>query len=307
MMNKLKIPFILVIALLMLVACNPDCETYTNVASEVSPTFRLPGSEIMIKTNPVNFLENRDVFIQKRSSGESELERMSSFFVNNTGRVAQLPDEVTDTQTIFIEDDDCGGFIPLSSVNVRTEEWFASNLDFITPPPPTIVIPQITVTPPVNVVNAWFSPNDPNYCIWFAPDVEREANGDWKLDADGNPIETSILIPGDLDLLPPDPVTGRSSFELSASCPDRPSKSDLYHVNPVSGIVDKANNIIQIQIDRTSKGLGIEEFSGEFIEPGDLLEEYSIAAPCGSGKVQKQHFMILTSKKTGQQLLLFQN
>jgi hypothetical protein len=87
-------------------------------------------------------------------------------------------------------------------------------------------------------------------------------------------------------------------MELHCSDP-----TSIYHNNPVSGIIDQENNYISISIDRSSKGLGIENYWGTFISPDDLTE--SCHKACNDILKQRDHYMLLTSETTGQQMILF--
>ena len=169
-----------------------------------------------------------------------------------------------------------------------------NNPFFITPIPPLIILPSPPLAPPPAVVNAWFSPQNRDYCIWFVPTMDTLA--------DGTIIEYPALRPGSLDGGGP-PASG--SLELSANC-DGDAGNRLYHRNSVSGIVDREANLIRISIDRTSKGLGIEDFEGQFIDPNNMPdEEYYEGGACEANGSIKPNIMYLRSLQTGRQLILW--
>ena len=97
------------------------------------------------------------------------------------------------------------------------------------------------------------------------------------------------------------------SAELAVGCGGTAATDRFYHANPVSGIVDKANNYIRIRIDRTSKGLGIEEMEGQFINPSMLPPgtDYSTGGVCNADGSSKPNIMLLTSLQTGRQMILW--
>ena len=121
---------------------------------------------------------------------------------------------------------------------------------------------------------------------------------------DGTEVELPTLIPaGSPNGI--GPVNG--SAELAVGCGGTAAVDRLYHNNPVSGIVDKENNIIRISIDRTSKNLGVEEFVGQFINPENLPAgtDFNIGGRCSSNGESKPNIMFLTSLQTGRQMILF--
>ena len=122
------------------------------------------------------------------------------------------------------------------------------------------MIPTSLPSFPPSVANAWLSPQNTDYCVWlqFAKKTVFGSNPiEYVLDGNGNKIETNTIDPS-------------QSAELSVKellC--NSTANTLYHNNPVSGVVDRDNNFVHFWIDRTSKGLGVEEFIGEFIDIND--------------------------------------
>jgi hypothetical protein len=210
--------------------------------------------------------------------------------------VVQIPEETDSDIQFLVEDPDCGNLVPIGlSSQVVGATFFLDNPFFVTPAPPLIIIPSPPVAPPPAVVNAWFSPNNRDYCIWFNPTIIKE---------NGVDVELPTLIPaGSPNGIGP----ARGSVELAVGCSGTAAVDRLYHNNPVSGIVDKENNIIRISIDRTSKNLGIEEFVGQFINPDNLPPDtdFNIGGVCSSDGTSKPNIMFLTSLQTGRQMILF--
>ena len=291
-----------VIVLFLLQGCNPDCESLAsgNIFAP-SPPY-IEGSQILISSNPPSLIENRGISISARgASGGSEVMELDVEFEDVLGAaIVTLPQGISSNSSLLVDDPDCSGqLIPVgSSFDLVDADFFVDNPFFVTPTPPLIIIPIPAVTVPTNVVNAWFSPNNRDYCIWFNPVLLDTL-------ADGTIVEGSTLIPAGS----PNgvgPVNG--SVELAAGCSGELPRADrYYHNNPVSGFVDKENNLIRISIDRTSKGLDIEEFEGMFISPELVPEEYQFDGICSPGGDKEPFFMYLTSLKTGRQLILFRH
>ena len=102
------------------------------------------------------------------------------------------------------------------------------------------------------------------------------------------------------------PIRKAVRAELAVGCSNTgPADDRLYHANPVSGIIDKENNYIKIRIDRTLKGLGIEEMEGQFIDPDQLPAEYTEGGVCNGDGTSKPNIMLLTSLQTGRQMILW--
>ncbi len=292
-----------IIASIVLVslACNPECESFpaNNVIVPQGPY--QAGTELMIASNPSNFLEGRKILMSTGSPSSEVIELRSSFEETLGAAIVRIPEEVSNNATFLIDDPDCSGqFIPIgSTTNIVDETFFVDNPFFITPTPPLIIIPTIPPSPPPLVVDAWFSPNNRDYCIWFRPDLDEFGN------------EKSNLIPA-IAVSPTEITNGppNGSAELSANCTPMtsPSTDRLYHANPVSGFIDKENNFIKIQIDRTAKGLGVEEFVGQFVDPAQLPDpDYRMGGICSPdvAKSSQPNIMFLTSQQTGRQLILF--
>ena len=78
-----------------------------------------------------------------------------------------MPPGVTgENVNLRIQDIDCADFVS-SSLNVQPESFFIGNPDYIPPAPPLIIIPIPNPPLPPSINNAWISPNNTDYCIWF--------------------------------------------------------------------------------------------------------------------------------------------
>ena len=149
------------------------------------------------------------------------------------------------------------------------------------------------------VQNAWFSPQDPDYCIWFKffPSI----------DDDGN-IECEANLAPFTSCAPNDP--GQSTCESQFIDPSRSrefstsilngcdfGRGDNFHCSTVSGTIDTENNIINISIDRTHLNLGVENFTGQFIDIREAGFEQVRTFNCNDEEVlaERDYMMLLTS------------
>lgn len=299
----------LILLMIGLYSCNPDCESYTNVNSKITPQNRLPGEKMLVQTNPTDFLENRDLFIEQTRNGklviDEDTKLESEYMTELQGRVATLPANAEGNRNLYIEDRDCGGFIPLSSVNVVDQSFISDNPSlFITPPRANIIIPTIPTVSPTNITNTWFSPDNRDYCIWIVPEFIKQASGCY--------AEGKRLTPGNLATGPGTKNSG--SWELSVGLANGCfTDAKAYHGNPVTdGIIDTLTGYVSITIDRTGNGLPVETYEGTLldVESSGLSEDdvkLSTQLPCSPipGTVSAEKFIILTSTTTGHQILIF--
>lgn len=282
-------------------SCNPDCQSSPSTNVFVPPGPFEAGTELAISSSPANFIQGRKLLISVDGTLGSDIQELDSRFEEDLGAaIVQIPEELTTNATILMDDPDCSGnLIPLGDATSLVDgSFFVDNPFFITPTPPLIIIPAPPINPPPAIVNAWFSPNNRDYCIWFNPTLDTLANG--------TVVEYPALIPaGSKRGIGPK----KGSVELAVNCfgANDPADNRFYHDNPVSGIVDKENNFIHIFIDRTSKNLGIEEFNGKFINPEVLPEDYAIGGACQPDNKGRPNFMFLTSVQTGRQVILFRD
>ena len=149
----------------------------------------------------------------------------------------------------------------------------------------------------MNITNAWISPYDRSYCIWFVPELDENGN------------ELSILReykPGQDERDTAAGIFDKIGTREFIVCGDTPQRNPTAGVNPVSGIIDKETGMIQFAIDRTQHGLGIERFTGMFISDEQIPDtpEWRNGGACDNIGSERQDFMFVTSEKTGQQLLM---
>ena len=308
-----------------------ECASLAGVLANVTPSVRKALTEIKVTTTPANFLAERQLFIQRGNQSidvnNPIVSRYIADFGNGIGgRIAKIPSDASGNANILIEDEECGGFIPISSVRVADAAYISANPGlFVTPTPPTIIISPPNIAPPTNVVNTWFSPDNRDYCIWFLPELERVAEPDGLCFREG-----SNLLPGnDLNNLFAELGKGPSAFadpesvdfasigswELPASCPNPNGdiSPDFYTGNPVSGIINQETGYVNFVIDRSGKkdasgnSLGLEHYEGNIIQTNTLPEYAQNVSTmiCEDSGNKAGTIMLVTSKETGKQMILF--
>lgn len=250
-------------------SCNPDCDSVQGL--KLSTDLNPAGYEVLITANPISSLKGRRVYF-----GKAEVETK---FKNDVGLIVTVPEGISGITDLRVEDPDCVEFISMD-FNVVGGDFFQDNTNFIFPPAPEIVIPTIPSVFPPTIENAWLSPVNSDYCLWFGPFQSYTFMGE----------TTSTFI------------VAAGSFELSACG----NTNNYYHKNPFYGIVNYQTGEISITIDRSSKGLGTEEFTGEFIDMQNTAYGQPTLEVCGSAKEKAGHMIMLTSKTNGRQLLVQQ-
>jgi hypothetical protein len=284
---------ILVVIGFTVLTCSPNCENITGVTFDDYPY--LEEGEVLIKASNAGALQNKNVYFNEILVAQEDLE-----FRAGLGLIAKMPKGVTGTNvTLRIQDVDCSDFVS-SSLNVQPASFFANNPDFIVPAPPQIIIPIPNPPLPPSINNAWISPDNKDYCIWFAVTEVTPGSGNY------------IISPTNR----PDPITGqpKKTEELSVSrlvCQLPTEANGRYHNNPIYGMMNTTENKIQFWIDRSSKGLGVEEFEGQFIDINKTpyMDDDEIGPPsCQPGPwvETKLHMMMVVSKQTKRTLVLYQ-
>ncbi|MEL6276169.1 MAG: hypothetical protein AAFU03_13800, partial [Bacteroidota bacterium] len=77
-----------------------------------------------------------------------------------------VPENTAEATEVRIEDGDCVDFANFG-FTVVDEAFFVNNPQFVSPFPPNIVIPTIPPSFPPVLDQAWISPQNPDYCLWF--------------------------------------------------------------------------------------------------------------------------------------------
>ncbi len=273
MIRRSTIPFFFLLVIGMSYHCNPDCDSLPGLS--ISTIENPAGFEVLIRANPPSALQGRKVFFDEVAAERSR-------FIDNVGLAVTVPGGLNPGKVeMRIEDPDCQDFVALD-FNVTGADFFLNNPDYVFPPLPEIIIPTLPADFPPSIENAWLSPQNLDYCLWFK----------FVPNPDGHCTLTL------------DPLT---SFEQS-TCQ---TAGVLYEQNQMSGFMD-SRGILHLSIERADGSL--EEFEGQLINPNDAPEQYraweSAGADCISGLPPeyraRSHMMLLTSQSTGRQLLVYQ-
>lgn len=299
LIQKTLVTFI-ILSVITFLSCNPDCNTSSNgnISIDSAPAI-LAGREnqILLRSIPANFLRGRSVFIDNPIAGPPALLQVESEFQPMLdGLVVTIPEDLAmiSTPNIYVDDPDCSSnVLVVDPLLVRSEEFFYTSDAFVVPPIPLVIVPAPAVTPPVAVTNAWITPYDRAYCLWFVPFKDAQGN------------EMKQLKVYDLEAKDHHPGSEASGSREFVVCGTEPVRT-ITHINPVSGVIDKEANFIEITIDRSHKGAGTETFTGMFVEPVSVpdSDEWRNGGGCAPNMVRRENFMLLTSTRTGQQILL---
>jgi hypothetical protein len=280
-MKRIAFLFTTSLVALMHFQCNPSCVNLTNVRT--NGTLAPAGYEILITADKIEDLRGRGVRFGSTQATESR-------FIDGMGLAVKVPAGISTPVAITIEDPDCGDVVVTDQFSLAsTIEYSFGTANYPFPMPPDIVIPNPPITLPASIDNAWFQPDNAEYCIWIQAQKIIKAPGDT--------IVTNQI----------DPVQSKELSTCLAKNYQVPVP--LYHGNPVSGVFDIKNNYIRFTIDRTSHGLGYEEFVGTLIEKSMTPYATKTKAPflCGTQLTDVplgSAALLVTSLKTGRQLVL---
>ena len=303
-MNYIKLS-IWLLGLSILTNCTPDCD---DTQYQVDINTVVGGEQFLIKNSQIKSNSIDLVFL----NGQLEKRTTAEFNPSLNGFLARAESDLNGMTQVLVDDPDCGLLLITDDVNVVNISNNYTVQNFVIPQPLDLVVPLPVAFPPTDLIaNAWVSPNDFEYCIWF---------NFYGSDGRELPAPTSQALIDSLRLSPDTITVSKKlnpfrSNELNtavAFC-GRDLATTLNHGNPVSGIVDAENNIIQFTIDRTSKGMGTESFRGEFVDPRSYpqpLTNYARFEGCETSDTwwdEGAKMMLVTSEQTGRQLLLYQN
>lgn len=270
----------------LLSSCNPQCDSPFTVV--VKSPVNAMGSEILLQaSNPLftDQLRSRAVYVNNQPLSSDQVQ-----FVEGLGLIVRMPDNLNGNVNLEVEDYDCG---PLGvQVAMEDPSFFVNNPNYILPSPPDIVIPVTPPSFPPDITNAWISPQNPDYCLWFGPYQEYP-----------------LIKGGKLILTDTTRLVASGSFELS-TCGNT---SAYYFNNPFFGIIDTVNNYIELTIDRSAKKdlttLKVEHFTGQFIDIGETayaMEPTPETACSSNPKLEKKvNMMWLLSRETGRLTVIF--
>ena len=308
MKNTFTIYIFLCALIVAMYGCNPDCDSVINMNVSIASADAILAdrdNQILLKSSPPNFLEGRQVFMDNpsRRAQRVKLDEENTFFDTTlNGLVVTIPESLAQVgdPAIYVDDPDCSSDVLLvQPLQIRTQDFFFFSDLFIVPPIPIVIIPLPAVVPPAGITNAWIAPYERSYCIWFVPEKDEQGK---ELN------ELRPYLPGiDDEKKKADPKFMLGSHEFVVC--DAVGRHENADKNPVSGFVDQETGMIEIKIDRSSKGLGVERFNGMFVDDDQLPDSDAWRngfAGCNTqiSDDRRVEFMLLTSQNTGAQLLM---
>lgn len=261
------------------IACNPDCSSSGSLT--LSSDFNPAGYEVLLKAVPLSNLKNKKVFFGKTQA--------EARFVDSVGLIFKVPQGSIGKTSIKIEDGDCAEYLDF---DVKSADFFKKNPNFIFPVVPEIIIPTLPSSFPPSINNAWLNPDNTDYCIWFTikKDSTKNPNGTYKI------FDTVNL-------------DEKNSFEQCTKCCADIDANPLYKKNTMYGIYDTINRNVHFWIKRPN---GTEEFDGRFIDTARIInprysaQKYDIKCAANNLVKDKPHMILMTSRQTGRQTLIFQ-
>lgn len=283
----------------LLASCNPDCDQLLTV--QVDANVKQSGQEILITSNNIESILGKQISFS--TANKSAVAINGRYEESLGGVVYKIPEEIEgENVQILIDDPDCGLIAFDNGLSVRNAAFFDNNSSFIAPAPFEIVIPSPPISFPPLIQNAWVSPQDLDYCIWFKFLPEIVNDDTVKIMVNG------LLVPKESKYLDPYASKEFSVRELVCGA----ASTTFYHNNPVSGIIDKDQNFVSFFIDRTNtkgQNLGIEEYEGSFLNIEQAGYKENKVPECNPNNLfdpEKVYLILAKSKRTGRQLLLYQ-
>src|SRR5690606_18678305 len=128
---------------------------------------------------PANFLRGRKVFIDDPTPNAPPMQVEATYQPMLVGLIMTIPEVVAmvSTPNDYDDDTDCSLYVlVVDAIMVSYAEYIFTIDAFVAPPIPLVIIPSPAVTPPVAVTNAWVTPYDRAYCIWFVPHKDAQGN-----------------------------------------------------------------------------------------------------------------------------------
>jgi hypothetical protein len=268
--------------------CNPKCDPVGGISlsSDNNPA----DYEILIKATPASSLLGKTI-----SFGNEVVSDSAKKFIEGVGMIVRVPKNAAGSTKLKIEDLDCSDEVAFDFI-VNSKDFYLKNPNFVSPIMPEIIFPTLVNAFPPSINKAWVSPINTDYCLWFGVKID------------------SLLV---------DPATQKKKavFALSGGSFEKTTCSNglvnnpnsLHSLNPIYGYYDTTLTPRKIifTVDRTSRGAGTEDYVGEFIDI--KATNYNRASFPKSGnctddpKADRGHTLLVTSKKTGRQTLVFQS
>jgi hypothetical protein len=264
--------------------CNPQCDAVYGL--RVLDTINPAGYQIRITAQPVTALKGKRIYF-----GDIEVPEKDKILTQDM-MIIKIPNEVKLGKTnLKVVDPDCQNVIDIDYSIVNKDD-FNNNPNFIPPVLPEIIIPTFNLNYPTSIDRAWVSPINTDYILWFG--VKKDTF--YPNPSDKTKFKINYLLNG-------------GSFEKTCTAGITFEPTKLYGVNPIYGYYDfeASPRRLYFSVDRTKRGLGIEEYIGEFItKTTTSYTQSSFVTPCKTADLTG-YTILVTSKKTGRQTVVFQS
>jgi hypothetical protein len=258
---------------------------------ELSSDNNPAGYQILIRAKPASALLGKTI-----SFGGVTVTDSAKKFIADVGMVITVPQNVSGSTKLTIEDLDCSDEVAFDFI-VNSKDFYLKNPNFVTPIMPEIIFPSLINVYPASINRSWVSPVNTDYTLWFGT------------------TRDSLLI---------DPATGKKKYFFSlnggsfekTTCSGAPGlvndPNKLYSLNPIYGYYDTTlvPRKLFFTIDRTSRNAGTEDYVGEFIDmkaTNYSRTSFPKSGNCGADPAATGHLLLVTSRKTGRQTLVFQS
>jgi hypothetical protein len=271
--------------------CNPKCDPVGNI----QPAFdnSAEGYQIFIRARPASTLLNKTI-----SFGGVTVPDSAKRFYPDSGMVVTVPRGSLGSTKLKIEDLDCSDEVAFDFI-VNSKEFYLKNPSFVTPIMPEIIFPTLVNTYPVSINKAWVSPINTDYCFWFGINLDTL----WI-----DPLANKYKIVYSLNK----GSFGTRSYEKTPCNGLTNDPNKLYALNPIYGYYDTTLTPRKLffTVDRTARNAGTEDYVGEFID-GKATPYNKTSFPhapnCTTDPPVAGAWILVTSKKTGRQSLIFQS
>ena len=271
--------------------CNPKCDP----VGSIQPTLdnNAEGYQIFIRARPASTLLNKTI-----SFGGVVVADSAKRFIPDSGMVVTVPRGSLGSTKLKIEDLDCSDEVAFDFI-VNSKEFYLKNPNFVTPIMPEIIFPSLVNVYPSSINKAWVSPVNTDYCFWFGIKIDTlwtdPVNGKFKM--------VYSLNKGRFE---------ERSYEKTPCNGLTNDPNKLYSLNPIYGYYDTTLTPRKLffTVDRTARNAGTEDYVGEFID-GKATPYNKTSFPhapnCPTDPTVAGAWILVTSKKTGRQTLIFQS
>ena len=270
-------------------ACNPTCDPVGSIT--ISSDNNPAEYEILIRATPASSLLGKTI-----SFGNVIVSDSAKRFVEDVGMAVKIPKNVSGATKLKIEDLDCSDEVAFDFI-VNSKDYYLKNPNFVSPIMPEIIFPTLVSVYPASINRAWVSPINTDYCLWFGQKLDSLL-----IDPSTSPKKYKVVYS----------LNGGSFEKTTCSSGLVNNPNSIYSLNPIYGYYDTTLTPRKLffTVDRTSRGAGIEEYVGEFIDikaTNYNKTSFAKTGNCTADPDVKGSLLLVTSKKTGRQTLVFQS